>query len=670
MNTRNMTMGVLVCMALLAAKGNAGLFSGWQHSLPIGFQNCPASEPLVNFPALVILGTQAGFDYSQFQSGSNNDLRFTDASGTQELNYEIEQWNPSGNSTVWVQVPVLTNGTSITAYWGKSGVSAPAYTTNGATWSLDYKAVWHLCGTNDSTASRRDIAPGGSSAGPVPGAVANGYAFNYNNLDGGICNTLGWSSPTKFTVSWWMNVPYGPTWSIGDNQWATWLAHSSGYGLVVGTMNGADARFVGVPDTGNVIDYGQWTHFTYTFDNGAMALFKSGNLVCSKTVAVTLASWSLFNIWRASSGAGAGTMDEVQLSSVARSSNWVWASYMTMASNTAFTTYGKTTGVFSTWQYRLSVVFTNYPAAEPLTYFPVLVKLGPQIDKFDYSQFWSGSNADLRFADNAQHELNYEIEQWATNGTSCVWVQVPALTNGTSITAYWGKSGVSAPSYTTNGATWSQDYEAVWHLCGTNDSTSHRLDVAPGAAGAGPAPAAAANGYAFSYNAANGGVCGNLNWQPTEFTVSWWMNLPSSLGGIGDNWGTFLGHSSGLGLYIGTDIGTRFTPTETGNVVDYNQWNSFAFTFDNGTATLFKSGRQVCTKTGMTLPAAWNVYQIWMPAGPAAYTGYMDEVELSSVGRSSNWVWASYMTMASNTVFQGYGRVVQNKPRGTSLMVR
>ena len=57
------------------------------------------------------------------------------------LNYEIEQWNPAGNSYVWVQVPRFTNNCSVLAQWGGfTGSTAPAYTTNGATWSNGFSA--------------------------------------------------------------------------------------------------------------------------------------------------------------------------------------------------------------------------------------------------------------------------------------------------------------------------------------------------------------------------------------------------------------------------------------------------------------------------------------------------------------------------------------------------
>ena len=86
-----------------------------QLKITVGGYNRP--ETLNNLPVLVELGTSIpGFSYSQFASASGGDLRFTDAGGTREIPYEINQWNPNGVSSIWVQMPVLygTNDVSWT----------------------------------------------------------------------------------------------------------------------------------------------------------------------------------------------------------------------------------------------------------------------------------------------------------------------------------------------------------------------------------------------------------------------------------------------------------------------------------------------------------------------------------------------------------------------------
>ena len=72
---------------------------------------------LTDFPVLVTLNS-SNFDYAAAKA-DGSDLRFFDADGT-ALAYDIEDWNASGNSYVWVKVPqVNTTGTQqIQMYYG------------------------------------------------------------------------------------------------------------------------------------------------------------------------------------------------------------------------------------------------------------------------------------------------------------------------------------------------------------------------------------------------------------------------------------------------------------------------------------------------------------------------------------------------------------------------
>lgn len=107
---------------------SAGPFDAWSNSMKVTF-NYQEYEPLNNFPVLVILKPSLpGFSYSQFASANGSDLRFADENGN-EIPYEIEKWNPSGESLIWVQVPKLIGNRSGSNYvdgqwigrWGWNG---------------------------------------------------------------------------------------------------------------------------------------------------------------------------------------------------------------------------------------------------------------------------------------------------------------------------------------------------------------------------------------------------------------------------------------------------------------------------------------------------------------------------------------------------------------------
>jgi len=137
--------------------------------------------------------------------------------------------------------------------------------------------------------------------------------------------------------------------------------------------------------------------------------------------------------------------------------------------------------IFGDWAKKAQIQFSGYNRTETLTNFPALVLLGTNVSGFSYSALASPANGgDLRFSSATGDELNYEVDSWNTNGTSYVWVQVPALgSSNDTILAYWGNPAQTIPpACTTNGATWDTLYDGVWHMKQTNvvDSTTNHYN--------------------------------------------------------------------------------------------------------------------------------------------------------------------------------------------------
>jgi hypothetical protein len=98
---------------------------------------------LSNFPLLVSINIPANK-----VRNDRNDIIFTNQDGTQLLNYDIENYDGSGNLIAWVQLPRLNdvNNTTDTTFYVY--YDNPAYATANATassvWDSDFKAVYHL----------------------------------------------------------------------------------------------------------------------------------------------------------------------------------------------------------------------------------------------------------------------------------------------------------------------------------------------------------------------------------------------------------------------------------------------------------------------------------------------------------------------------------------------
>ena len=111
--------------------------------IEISFSGYSGSEPITNFPALVKLSAERGFQYAKCRLENGGDLRFADENGNL-LSSEVDTWDPSGTSLVWVKVPKLTKTATIFAYYGWKGPGAVPAVTASDVWSEGYVGVWHL----------------------------------------------------------------------------------------------------------------------------------------------------------------------------------------------------------------------------------------------------------------------------------------------------------------------------------------------------------------------------------------------------------------------------------------------------------------------------------------------------------------------------------------------
>ena len=156
------------------------------------------TEVLTNFPVLVRLSTAiSGFQYSDFYADGSDlnlvDIGFVDAE-TNGIPYEIDTWNPSGESLVWVNLPRMTNGTEF-AMWYRSSKTGKALNSDNV-WS-DYTGVWHLnesgsgsasSPVHDSTTNILHGAAQGKSASVAAGQIGGSWRISnvYDRKDAGI----------------------------------------------------------------------------------------------------------------------------------------------------------------------------------------------------------------------------------------------------------------------------------------------------------------------------------------------------------------------------------------------------------------------------------------------------------------------------------------------------
>ena len=84
----------------------------------------------------------AGFDYAA--AGDGTHFTITDGTGA-VLPYEIDTWNPGGESLLWVKIPYFVNGRKLTVTYGETEKDMAARAAE--VWS-NYLGVWHMNAVN------------------------------------------------------------------------------------------------------------------------------------------------------------------------------------------------------------------------------------------------------------------------------------------------------------------------------------------------------------------------------------------------------------------------------------------------------------------------------------------------------------------------------------------
>ena len=124
-------------------------------------------QALTDFPVLVRISEDiSGFDYDDVYSHVDNGktiphLAFTDAEGN-KLAYDVDTWNNSSTSLVWVTLPTMIKGTEFAMFYRASESDASAAAGGNA--FTNYVGVWHLNESGNGEQDIYDSSPNGLDA--------------------------------------------------------------------------------------------------------------------------------------------------------------------------------------------------------------------------------------------------------------------------------------------------------------------------------------------------------------------------------------------------------------------------------------------------------------------------------------------------------------------------
>jgi hypothetical protein len=335
----------------------------WTYRRRLSFDNSGQSENLTNFPVLVNL-SPSNFDYGKANLDAS-DLRFIDADGVTELKYHIEEWNSLGDSLIWVNVTQIdgnSNSDYMWMYYNNS--AAPISVDVWGTYDSEFVGIWHL---NDSVGSVRDSTANGHH-GTAIGGVDRGFtgmvdgAYDFEGDDDymDFGNDPQLMITGDITLEAWIDIDTDPAtydYAImqygdsGEAETENWLyllvltPGGTGLDVDIGHEYGGGIDEKRTYATNLQLD--TWYYLVATRDvsinewrlfiDGVQfdTPFVYGNGPSGGSLGNLMVCMDWYNLeWRFTDG----TMDELRISTIPRSADWISAQYLSMTDD--FITFG------------------------------------------------------------------------------------------------------------------------------------------------------------------------------------------------------------------------------------------------------------------------------------------------------------------------------------------
>ncbi|HKP94398.1 MAG TPA: DUF2341 domain-containing protein [Fibrobacteria bacterium] len=335
--------GHLCCPGISrAAEDYAAWTRGTDVLLNTSASGANVASTLNDFPVAVRL-TAANFPFSQAR-GDGRDIRFAKADGS-PLAYEIERWDSArALADIWVRmdVPGNTAAHPLRMLWGNP--SAPDSSKGASVFraSENFTAVWHLNGSG--TSARPNAVAGGNPAVPVAydgDENRTGVIGGADSLDGAAAGDYldvgdGYSGfAAGFTYSAWINP-------AAVKKWAHVLDLGNGAGsdnVIVNRVNLTNNlgfhNWVGgassSKDAAGQWALDQWQHIAVTLSGKNLRIYKNGEQVLADSMQAVSGANRTANFLGKSNWAAdeffQGKIDETELSTTARSADWIKLAY-------------------------------------------------------------------------------------------------------------------------------------------------------------------------------------------------------------------------------------------------------------------------------------------------------------------------------------------------------
>ncbi|MHA2393739.1 MAG: DUF2341 domain-containing protein, partial [Promethearchaeota archaeon] len=648
------------------------------------------------------------------------------------LDHEIELFNQNYNSThaqlvAWVRVPILSPSvdTVIRMYYGNPYIDSRE--NPKGVWNDNYLGVWHLSelsgNAKDSTSYGVDGIPSGGLSQGVSGKIGTSYLFSRDtvgtvNMGDPADGHLDFGDGDDFSISFWIDLDYFYYYSAFIVSKRSGGASSSqGYSVQMNddnlgipfyeiSSNGPEYR---VDGTNGCLDQG-WKYVVVTWDednNAGCKIYLDGSDETSGRTGTIgniddISNNQNFRLNGRSSPSTSytfdGKLDEVRISNVAKSADWIKTEYNNQFNPSSFCNIGSEVEVFipsiNDFEYfkEITIDHTMVSGSTNLINFPLLISIFDS-DLHDYVQ---PDGDDIAFT-NGTSWLFHEIELFNQNYNSThaqlvTWVSVPVLSPSvdTSIYMYYGNSTMSSQQTPTR--VWDSNYIGVWHL---NENSGNALDSTSfgvnGILSGGVTQGISGQlGTAYNFDGINGyadfgnPIDDHLDFGTGSFTISMWLKIDASTG----TWQVPLtkGHPSNL------DSGYRFETNQNGQFVYFQISDGSSYVSSNNQDVtfgtwiylvgrverssdeihLFKDGSYSGYNDISGIGNVDSVENLTISRGlhlSAPVDGSFDEIRISNIAHSDGWIATEYNNQYDPNSFYSIGNAIkvdENAPSDAS----
>jgi hypothetical protein len=315
--------------------------SAWSYRKAITVDSAKVDADLTDFPVVIHLDSDS--DLAERAQASGDDIKFEDPNGTQ-LSHEIESYDGS-TGTLWahVKVPSLlsTSDTTIYLYYGNPDAANQESVAD--VWSNGYEAVYHLdesaSGTGNTDIYKDSTANNHHGDDLVSDTSQTGRIYQGQEFDGsddyvevGDIGVTG-----KWTVTFW-----GATFTQDTVMYPV-ATGSDPAAIDIGEFDGNGVFFYdgfNIIGDGGSYSLGTTTRVSVTQDTGTYGIFRDGAL--KNTGAGISTDLDAVNFGRRADDNWYTDcfVDEVRMSSVARSDAWISTAYTSQTDPLSFYSVG------------------------------------------------------------------------------------------------------------------------------------------------------------------------------------------------------------------------------------------------------------------------------------------------------------------------------------------